>query len=321
MAKGKVLVTGGAGFIGSHIVDLYLSSDYRVVVVDDLSSGKESNLKEEVEFYKIDIESPALQEVFAKERPDWVNHHAAQISVSRSVKDPVGDAGVNVIGSLNLLENVHKHGVKKLIFASSGGTVYGDAPTWPATEDMPFAPVSPYGVSKVAAEFYLSYYQAQYGLDYTILRYSNVYGPRQDPHGEAGVVAIFSQTMLSGERPQINARREVGDDGASRDFVFCQDVARANLLATESPLSGAYNVATGVGTPIQEIYKLIAEESGFKGEPIYKPKREGDLEVSILSPVKIGKELGWEPSVSLKEGIGETVDFFRNQVVSQASTD
>jgi UDP-glucose 4-epimerase len=316
LAKGKVLATGGAGFIGSHVVDLYLSSGYSVVVVDDLSSGKESNLNKDVKLYKVDIGSPDLETVFAKEKPDWVNHHAAQISVSRSVRDPAGDAEINVVGSLNLLENAVKHNVKKFIFASSGGTVYGVAPNWPATEEMPLSPLSPYGVAKVAFEFYLRYYKSQRGLDYVALRYSNVYGPRQDPHGEAGVVAIFSQAMLSESRPQINARREVGDDGTIRDFVYCRDVALANLLATESTLTGAYNVGTGVGTTIREMYEIIAEEAGFKGQPVYGPRREGDLEVSILSPAKIKKELGWEPNVPLKEGIRETVDFFRRSVIS-----
>ena len=309
----NILVTGGAGFIGSHLIEHYIDSGYLVVVVDDLSSGKEGNLPAEVKFYRVDVGSQALEEVFAVEKPDWVNHHAAQISVSRSVRFPLNDAQINVLGSLNLLENAVKYKVKKFIFASSGGTVYGGAPSWPATEDTPFAPLSPYGVAKVAVELYLRYYKAQFGLDYVALRYSNVYGPRQDPHGEAGVIAIFSQAMLSGERPRLNARRKDGDDGSSRDFVYCRDVARANVLATESSLTGPYNVGTGVDTTIREIFELVAADAGFKGEPIYAPKREGDLEISILSPNKIENELGWKPSVSLKEGIGETVDFFRQR--------
>ena len=230
--KKKVLVTGGVGFIGSHIVDLLIENNYRVVVVDDLSSGKEENLNKDAQFYKLSItDKKELEKVFQQERPDYVNHQAAQISVSLSVRDPLFDAQTNILGSLNLLQCCIDYQVKGIVFASSGGTIYGEPEHFPVSEAHPFRPLSPYGISKVTVEHYLNFYQKNYQLAYVSLRYGNVYGPRQDPYGEAGVVAIFIEKMLKGEIPTIN-----GDGEYIRDYVFVGDVAQANLLAIKNML-------------------------------------------------------------------------------------
>jgi len=244
----KTLVTGGAGFIVSHVVDEMLKNGFEVVVVDDLSSGRKENLNPAASFYKMDICSPDLEKIFEKENPDVVHHLAAQISVSDSVRNPVRDAMINVVGSVNLLQNCVRHQVRKLVFSSSGGTVYGATEKLPATEDLPFSGMSPYGVTKICVEYYLPYYKAEHGLDYTVLRYSNVYGPRQDPFGEAGVVAIFVQAMLEGKSPTIN-----GDGRYIRDYVYAGDVARANALAVERGDGDCFNIGTGVQTDVNRL--------------------------------------------------------------------
>jgi UDP-glucose 4-epimerase len=319
----KILVTGGAGFIGSNLVDGLLAAGHEVVVVDNLSSGKYANLNGGAKFYEMDIGDPGLEDVFAREQFDLVDHHAAQIDVRRSVADPQADARTNILGLLNILENCRRCGVKGVVFASSGGVVYGEPAKLPATETYPKGPLSPYGVSKLASEFYLCYYAQVMGIPYVTLRYGNVYGPRQDPHGEAGVVAIFGQKLLRGETPVI-----YGDGEQLRDYVFVGDVARANLLAVErltrgvcgQPASGllpggcaindfAFNIGTGYGASVNELFAILKEITGFEGEASNGPERIGELRRVYLDASKARQELGWAPDVSLKEGLRRTVEY------------
>lgn len=302
----KTLITGGAGFIGSHVADEMLKNGLDVVVVDDLSSGRKENLPTDASFHEMDICSPKLSEVFEKEKPDLVHHLAAQISVADSVRNPVRDAMINVVGSVNLLENCVRYGVKKIIFSSSGGTVYGATENLPAVEDLPFSAMSPYGVTKICMEYYLPYYKAEHGLDYTVLRYSNVYGPRQDPHGEAGVVAIFVQGMLNGKTPTIN-----GDGKYVRDYVYAGDVARANHLAIGKGDCDFFNIGTGIETDVNQLYAMIADVMGFDKEAPHGPHRPGDLRRNYLDAGKAERTLGWRPEVSLREGLQRTVEYFK----------
>lgn len=260
MQKGKtVLITGGAGFIGSHLADRLIEEGCRVVVVDNLSSGKKSNLHPAVKFYPLDIREADLELVFKRERPGFVSHHAAQPGVRPSMVDPLFDADVNIRGTINVLQNCVKSGVKKVIFASSGGAVYGEQKTFPAAETHELHPLSPYGVSKSIGEFYLNYYQKVHGLAYAALRYANVYGPRQDPFGEAGVVAIFIEKMLKGAQPVIN-----GDGRQTRDFIYVEEVVQANLLAMQSDASGVFNIGTGVETSVNQIFDHLKALTGSK---------------------------------------------------------
>jgi len=314
----KILVTGGAGFIGSNIVDALVDEGHQVVVVDNLSSGKRENLNPAARFYELDICDPMLEEVFRQEKFDYVNHHAAQIDVRHSVADPVDDARTNILGLLNILENCRKHGVKGVIFASSGGVVYGEPSKLPATEKFPKGPQSPYGVSKLTSEFYLAYYAQVMNLPYIALRYANVYGPRQDPHGEAGVVAIFGQKMLRGETPVI-----YGDGEQLRDYVYVGDVVRANLLALKRLQEGgiacgtggcaindfAYNIGTGEGTSVNRLFTLLKEITGFAGEPEYGPERKGELRKIYLDADKAARELNWDSQVDLREGLRRTMEY------------
>ncbi len=301
-----VLVTGGAGFIGSHLADRLVELGYRVAILDNLSSGKLENVNPKAEFYEMDIRDVAIEQIFMRHRFQVVFHLAAQMSVAYSVRFPVEDADINVCGTLNILESCVKYEVRKIIFASSGGTVYGNAPSWPATEEMPLSGLSPYGISKIAIEYYLPYYQMQYGLRYTSLRYANVYGPRQDPHGEAGVVAIFTKKMLAAETPTIN-----GDGLHSRDYVYVDDVVQANVLCIDKGDNQAFNVGTGITTTNRQLYDAIGEATGFKKNPIYGPERPGDLRTSSVSYQKIKDLVGWEPRVRLSEGIKKTAEYFR----------
>jgi UDP-glucose 4-epimerase len=303
----KVLVTGGAGFIGSHVVDILIKKRYEVVIVDDLSTGRRSNLNPAAAFYQLDIRSPELADVFERERPDFVNHHAAQMDVRRSVVDPLFDADVNVRGSLNLLENARKFQVKRFVYISTGGAVYGEPHYLPCDEDHPINPICPYGASKHTVEHYLFMYQANYGLPYTVLRYPNVYGPRQDPHGEAGVVAIFTGQMLADKPVVIN-----GDGEQQRDFVYVGDCARANLLAlTKEHEAGLYNLGSGVGTTVNEIFKCLAEITAYGRAPAYGPAKLGETSKIYLDGTKAGRQLGWQPEVSLEQGLRETVQYFK----------
>lgn len=302
----KALITGGAGFIGSHIADLFIENGWEVLIVDDLSSGRIENVNPAAEFFELDIGAPEVTVLLARHKPDVVVHAAAQISVARSVREPAFDARQNITGPLDMLMACVDAGVRKVIFSSSGGTVYGEVPGAPAAEDAPFNPLSPYGISKMAFEYYLDFFHSQYGLYYTILRYGNVYGPRQDPHGEAGVVAIFAKGMISGKTPTIN-----GDGLFYRDYVYVKDVARANLLAVDRGHNRAYNIGTGVATDVNQIHRLVADSVGFGGPPNHGPARAGDLKRSVLDIARAAAELGWQPEFTLEQGMKLTVDYFR----------
>lgn len=302
----KVLVTGGAGFIASHIADRYISEGYDVVVVDDLSSGKVENLNPKAVFYKIDIRDKGISAIFEKERPEIVNHHAAQMDVRRSVADPVFDAEVNILGMLNLLQNSVRYGAKKFVFASSGGAVYGEQDIFPAPESHQTNPVSPYGISKLAGEKYLFYYKEVHGLDYVALRYANVYGPRQNPHGEAGVVAIFTTKLLKGEQPFIN-----GDGKQTRDYVYVRDVVEANWQATIRDFCGPVNIGTGVETDVNELFMNLVKLTGSDAKEVHGPAKAGEQKRSVIDNRKASDVLGWKPKVELDEGLRETVEFFK----------
>lgn len=303
----KILVTGGAGFIGSNVVDAYIEKGYEVVVVDDLSSGKKENLNKKAKFYKLDICDKALEEVF-EERIDIVNHHAAQVDVRKSIADPAFDARINIEGSLNILENCRKYKIKKIIFASSGGVIYGECGNLPPNEDSPISPISPYGVSKYAMECYLSSYEKIYGLKYTALRYGNVYGPRQDPYGEAGVVAIFSGKMLNNEEVNI-----FGDGEQVRDYVYVGDVVKANVLCLENGDNEIFNIGTSKSTSVNQLFSEMKEPTQYSKEAVYKPLRAGELMRSSLDVKKAEQKLGWKAEVNFREGLKKTIDFFRGR--------
>jgi UDP-glucose 4-epimerase len=303
----KILVTGGAGFIGSHVVDGFLAAGFEVVVVDNLSTGRRGNLNPAATFYELDIRDAGLAAVFEKERPAFVSHHAAQIEVRKSVADPLFDAEVNVLGSLNLLECAREAGVERVVYASTGGAVYGEPVYLPCDEAHPVAPLSPYGASKFVVEKYLSMYQQSYGLAYTVLRYANVYGPRQNPRGEAGVVAIFAYQMLRGGQTMVN-----GDGDQERDFVYVGDVVQANLAAVQSGVSGVFNIGTGLGTSINQIYDHLAEVTGYPGQKRHGPAKLGETRRIYLDVKAAEKALGWQPAVDLAEGLGRTVAYFRD---------
>jgi UDP-glucose 4-epimerase len=302
----KVLVTGGAGFIGSHVCEAFLRAGHEVIALDNLSSGKRENLDPKVRLAVLDIRSPEAAELIRSERPQVLCHLAAQMDVRRSVEDPRFDADANILGMLNLLEAARVSEVKKVIFSSTGGAIYGEQDVFPAPESHATRPVSPYGVSKASGELYLGYYRAQYGLPYVALRYANVYGPRQNPHGEAGVVAIFSQRLVAGQGCTI-----FGDGGQTRDFVFGPDVARANLLAFEKDYVGAINIGTGVETDINRLFALLAEAAGSNQAVVHAPGKPGEQRRSCIDPSLARKVLGWEPTVGLAEGLRKTVEFFR----------
>lgn len=303
----KILVTGGAGFIGSHIVDRLIARRHRVVVVDNLSTGNRRNLNPRAKLYRLDITSPKLVEVFRRERPAAVIHQAAQIDVRKSVADPAKDAQTNIIGSLNLLEQCVQHGVKKVIFASTGGAIYGEAPARhiPTPETYLAAPISPYGVAKLTVEHYLHYYATQYGLPSIALRYSNVYGPRQNAHGEAGVVAIFCRKIFAGEQPVIN-----GNGRQRRDYVYVGDVADANVRALTSPFVGALNIGTGVETSVNQLFTEIVAASGRSVRRVHGPAKPGEQQRSCLDHARARRVLGWRPTVALSDGIATTVAWF-----------
>lgn len=303
----KVMVTGGAGFIGSHVVDLLIADGYEVVVVDDLSTGRLSNLNPAAKFYQIDIRSPQLGEVFEKERPDYIDHHAAQMDVRRSVVDPRFDADVNVLGSINLIENARRFNVKRFVYISTGGAVYGEPEYLPCDEAHPVNPICPYGASKHTVEHYLFMYQVMYGLEYVVLRYPNVYGPRQDPHGEAGVVAIFTGQMMADKPVTIN-----GDGEQVRDFVFVEDCARANLMAltTDHP-NTVYNLGFGRGTTVNEIFDTLKKVTNYQLPAKYGPAKLGETRRIYLEASRAQQLLRWEPAVGLEEGLERTVAYFR----------
>ncbi len=304
-----VLVTGGAGFIASHLVDRLLSLGYRVVVVDDLSTGHLRNLNKSATFHHTNITDSVLDEIFQREHPDVVYHHAAQVSVTESVVKPIRDAEINVLGTLRLLEACHRYGVERFIYASTGGAIYGEPQYLPCDENHPIRPLSPYGLSKRVGEQYLSLYRQSFQLNFVCLRYGNVYGPRQDPQGEAGVMAIFARTMLEGKQPKI-----FGSGEQERDFVYVDDVVEANVLALERGEGETYNIGTGQGTSINRIFELYKGILNYRWAAAYAPPRPGDVFKISLESTKAAKDLGWTPKVSLEEGMRQTAEFFRRAV-------
>jgi UDP-glucose 4-epimerase len=303
-----ILVTGGAGFIGSHVVDHLIAKDYRVVVVDNLSSGSKDNINPKAEFHQLDIRDPRIHELMGRIKPRAICHLAAQVSVRQSVHDPQEDASVNIIGSINLFQAAVKAGVAKVIFSSTGGAVYGEQDYFPADEAHPLRPVSPYGVAKLAVEKYLNYYRHEYGMDYLALRYANVYGPRQDPHGEAGVVAIFAQKLLRREQAIIN-----GDGTQTRDFVYVEDVARSNVLALGSPFYGALNIGTAVETDINTLFQILKKLMDSLMPDSHGPAKPGEQKRSVIDYAKARQVLGWEPLTPLEKGLERTMNYFRQR--------
>ncbi|MCP4435874.1 MAG: NAD-dependent epimerase/dehydratase family protein [Actinomycetia bacterium] len=312
-----VLVTGGAGFIGSNLVDRLLAEGHSVDVIDDLSSGRLSNLagarsdsEHDFSFHQIDICDPAVVELIERRRPEVVCHLAAQIDVRLSVSDPVRDARINLLGTLNVLEGARRGGTRKVTFASSGGTIYGvvDPEDLPITETHPLVPVSPYGVSKKSAVDYLHAYRELHGIEYTALALANVYGPRQDPHGEAGVVAIFAGKLLAGEQCKV-----FGDGEQTRDYVYVDDVVDAFVRATEKGSGLTCNIGTGAETSVNELYRAMADNAGVEAPPEYAPARVGELERSCLDSARAKLHLGWEPFTDLATGTAAVLDWFRTQ--------
>ncbi len=302
----RILVTGGAGFIGSHVAERLLGLGHPVVVLDNLSTGREENIPAGAEFIKGDItDSQLVSELMGDTRFDVVNHHAAQMDIRSSVKDPAFDARVNILGTLNLLQSPIKAGVRKFMFASTGGAIYGEQETFPADEDHPTRPVSPYGISKLTCEKYLFYYQVQYGLQTVIMRYANIYGPRQNPFGEAGVVAIFSHKLTRGEQVIIN-----GDGLQTRDYVYVGDVVTANLLALDNAGSITFNVGTGIETDVVTLYRHLAEAAGTDFPAHHGPAKPGEQRRSVISPEFAHASLGWTPEVPLDEGLAITFRSF-----------
>jgi UDP-glucose 4-epimerase len=310
----KVLVTGGAGFIGSHVVDAYIAAGHQVCVVDNLFTGKVSNLNQTAQFYQIDIASREFDEVIGHEKPDVVSHQAARVDVRASMEQPLLFAQTNVIGSLNLLESCRRHGVRKVIYAQTGGCVYGEPVELPSPETHVIQPIDPYGVSKYLMELYLKTYAHQFGISFTVLRYPNVYGPRQDHKGEAGVVSIFSKHMLIGTQAVINGTGE-----QLRDYVYATDIARANLLALHLGDNQIYNVGSGVGTSVNRIFSLLKEISGYSREPVFGPLRPGEVSASYLDSRKAERELGWKCEIALEEGLRNTLDFVRSRLQAEGA--
>ena len=305
----KILVTGGAGFIGSHVVDLFLDRGFEVIILDDLSTGRASNINPNAKFYQMDIRDPGIRKVFELERPDYISHHAAQMDVRRSVAQPLFDAEVNILGSINLIECAKEFNVKHFVYISSGGAAYGEPERLPCDETHPVNPICQYGASKHTVEHYLFMYHANYGMDYTVLRYPNVFGPRQDPNGEAGVVAIFTGKMLASEPVTIN-----GDGEQTRDFVYVGDCAYANYLAVTVPHQPAiYNIGWGRPTSINEIFTTLAKVTAYPHQVSYGPAKVGETRHIYLDATKAGSDLGWSPTLSLEEGLEMTVAYFREK--------
>jgi UDP-glucose 4-epimerase len=301
----KILVTGGAGFIGSHVADIFIAAGHSVVILDDCSTGKPANVNPAAKLVQADIRDPNLETLFAAEKFEIVSHQAAKANVRESMDKPLFYADVNILGSLNILELARKHGVRKIIYASTGGATYGEPQYVPVDEAHPINPLDPYGASKHHVEHYLYLYRAHYGLQYTILRYPNVYGPRQDPHGEAGVVAIFTGKMLRGEQPIINGTGE-----QQRDFVYVGDVARANLLSLDKGDGEIYNIGSGRGTTVNEIFDHLQELTHFAGQRAHGPPKLGEVSRIYLKADKAKAELGWDVQVSLADGLAQTVTYF-----------
>ncbi|MBV8170802.1 MAG: NAD-dependent epimerase/dehydratase family protein [Candidatus Eremiobacteraeota bacterium] len=305
----RVLVTGGAGFIGSHIVDTFVAAGHDVAVVDNFwehGGGRRSNLNPKARFFQLDIRDPALADAFDSFKPEVVSHHAAQHSVAISTKDPLYDADVNVKGLINVAQAAARSGVGKIVYASSAAT-YGTPERIPIDEDHAQRPESPYGITKMAGEHYLRYFAAAGGPAFTALRYGNVFGPRQDPAGEAGVIAIFVSRILKGEPIRID-----WDGEQQKDYVYAGDVARANQLALSGADGDVINIGTGIGTSVNELHRLIAQAVGRDVAVEHAPKRAGDIGLCVFANARAKKALGWEPTVSLRDGIARTVDYFKS---------
>ncbi|MCK4385970.1 MAG: NAD-dependent epimerase/dehydratase family protein [candidate division Zixibacteria bacterium] len=302
----KILVTGGAGFIGSNVADRFIEDGHKVVIIDNLSTGVEANLNKKAKFHKLDIRSAVIDKIFEREKPEVLCHHAAQIDVRKSTADPIFDAEVNIIGSLNLFNSCVKHKVKKIIFASTGGAIYGEQDYFPADEKHPANPVSPYGVAKLTIEKYLHFYKEVYGINFVALRYANVYGPRQNPFGEAGVVAIFTERLLENKKAIIN-----GDGKQTRDFVFVQDVVESNVLALKYPQSDIFNIGTGIETDINHIFRTLKKEIGSKQKELHGPAKSGEQQRSVIECLKAKRVLKWKQRYNLEEGIAKTVKYYK----------
>ena len=305
----KILLTGGAGFIGSHLVDAYIAAGHEVTVVDNLSSGVRDQVSPRARFVQLDIRDAALGDLFRQEKFDVVNHHAAQMDVRRSVADPGFDASINILGGLNVFEHARATGARTVIFASTGGAIYGEQEEFPATEEHPTRPLSPYGVGKLTSEKYLFYYREVFGMNSVMLRYANIYGPRQNPHGEAGVVAIFCNKMLAGQQPVIN-----GDGRQTRDYTYVEDVVKANLLALDVKGSNIYNVGTGIETDVNTLFRSLKNLLDPSCREEHAPAKAGEQMRSVVSAQKIQNELGWKPKVMLAEGLKKTAEYFKAKV-------
>lgn len=305
----KVLVTGGAGFIGSHVVDRVIEEGHEVVVIDNLSTGKKENINADARFYIADIRDKDIGEIFKMEKPDIVIHHAAQIDVQRSIKEPTYDGDINIIGTVNLLENCRKYGVDKFIYASSAA-VYGTPAYLPVDEKHEIEPISYYGVSKYAPELYIKVYNQLYGIKYTILRYANVYGIRQEPKGEGGVISIFLDKMLKGEQPTI-----FGDGSNTRDYIYVEDIAEANLKALYYGDNDIFNIGTGRATDLNKLFDIMKEFTGFKGEAAYGDARPGDIKDSCLCNDKAVEVLKWSWKYSIEEGLEKTITYYKEKYV------
>lgn len=304
----NILITGGAGFIGSSIADAYKALGHEIVIVDNLSTGQLDNVPKGAAFYQMDIRDEGLADIVREHGIDVINHHAAQIDVRRSVEDPRYDLSVNVLGSLNVIEAGLRNHVRRVVFASSGGAGYGEQEYFPADEKHPIAPCSPYGITKVTVERYLHYYHLVHGLEYTVFRYTNVYGPRQNPHGEAGVVAIFSDKLLRGQQPVIN-----GDGLQTRDYVYIDDVVRANVLALDLEGSDTFNVSTNVETTVNTIFRVLNEALGARADERHGEGKPGEQQRSVCSFDKIRQHCGWSPAMPIEEGLQRTMQWFRER--------
>lgn len=304
----KILVTGAAGFIGSQIADAFIADGHDVCIIDNLSTGNENNINPKAHFFKCDICSPDVIKIFEKENFEVVNHHAAQIDVRKSVSDPIFDANVNILGTINLLQSCIKTGVKKIMFASTGGAVYGEQQYFPADENHPTNPVSPYGITKLTTEKYLFFYKIEYGLNFTILRYANVYGPRQNPLGEAGVVSIFTNKLLKNENPIIN-----GNGEQTRDYVFVEDVVKANVLNLNNESSDIFNIGTGIETSVNELFAKLNQISEGSAQEKHGPAAKGEQLRSVITSEKLYKKFEWKPSIRINEGLKITYDYFNSK--------
>ena len=310
MASKTAIVTGAAGFIGSHLADRLIADGFTVAGIDDLSTGNLANLPADFDLRQLDIRDPELRNIVSEVRPDLVFHLAAQISVSVSAREPELDAEVNILGALNLFEGIRAIRDKeiKIVYVTSGGTAYGEPSVLPADESTPALPLSPYGASKLAVETYLPVYERLCGLKYSIIRLANVYGPRQDPHGEAGVVAIFVRAMLNGKSPTV-----FGDGNDERDYVYVGDVIGAIVGAAENSLPGPFNIGSGEGTSTNRIFQLVAENCAHTDRAIHGPPRPGDVNRIFLDVTRAGEELGWTPTTTLESGLKTTIEWFKQQ--------